>query len=324
MITKKPWDFPVKKSITEEPKAQEQALEKNPFASIDDQIDGAVPTATLQIYQGIDEKLGRKEVDTHVNRASSATLCHKRRWYQRRGLPGEKLTPRKLINFLLGDLSEIAHRHYVHEFLVGPGKMYSEVDFGTPTGTFEANGKTITIYKQADLVANIGGIQVTAHVDGWGKRNSDGQWELIEFKSSSNFGFDEFRKIGTSDYLKQAMVNLQTNRALELGAREVRFYYLRKETGHLWDRLYSFDQDLANDVAEEFRLANAEAEPPAPYFPKLETERKKPTGRKVLDFPCTYCPYKHHCHAGITVEFKEAFGKSYPVYVVGKTEGETA
>lgn len=302
--------------------SDEQKLEKNPFASIDDQIDGSVPTATLQIYQGIDEKLGRKAVDTHVNRASSATMCHKRRWYQRQGLPGESLTPRKLINFLLGDLSEITHKHYVAEFLVGPGKLYSEVNFGKPVGSFDANGKTITIYQQEDLTADIGGILVTAHVDGWGRRNADGKWELIEFKSASDYGFEDFRSKGASDYLKQAMVNLQTNKAKELGATEVRFYYLKKQTGHLWDRLYTFDAELAKDVAEEYKLANADSnsEPKAPHFPVLETERKKPTGRKILAFPCTYCPYKTLCQGPLDVEFKAAFGKSYPVYVVKEKE----
>lgn len=290
-------------------------LKDNPFLKFEDAGEAQIPTATLQVYEFISEYLTR-EKDTHVNRASSATLCPKRRWFQRKGVEGKPITPRKIVNFLLGDLSEKTMNYFVKQGCVGPGKLYSEVDFGTPIGSFNFQNKQIEIYKQQDLVANIAGFEVTAHVDGWGKRNIDGKWELIEFKSASNYGFSDFKKEGPGDYLRQATVNLQTNRAQELEAKEVRFFYLRKETGHLWSSVHSITPELIKEVEDGFRIANGEQEPPTPHAPEAETFRGKPTGRMVLGFPCSYCPYIEKCHKA-EVEFKnDQWLNQRPVYVV--------
>jgi hypothetical protein len=287
--------------------------------TLDERNDPTTPTATLQIYNFIETYLGREE-STHVNRASSATLCYKRRWYQRNGYKGEQLTPRKIVNFTLGDLTEHTVKYFISRACVGEGKIYSEVDFGKPTGAFTIqNGKEITIYDQETLTAYIGGITVTAHVDGWGKRNSDGKWELIEVKSAADYGYDSFKENGPGDYLKQASVCLQTNKAKELGAKEVRYFYLKKNTGHIFDRLHAFDDELARDVVEEFKLANQDNEPIAPYRPIPETYRKAPTGRKVLQWYCNYCPYPTTCHKNAVMEFKN--GK--PLYVISQTKQET-
>lgn len=278
----------------------------------DERNDPSTPTATLQIYDYIDGQFGRKVMDTHINRASAASMCHKRRWYQGRGVEGESLTPRKLVNFMLGDLTEHTVKYFIAQGCVGPGKLYSEVDFGKEIGEFTVqNGKRVILYDQEDLTAYIGGMTVTAHVDGWGKRNADGKWELIEVKSAADYGFDQFKDAGPGDYLKQAMVNLQTGRAKALGATDVRFFYLKKNTGHMWDRLHPFDEALADEVAEEFKLASGEAEPKAPHPLKAELFRTKPTGRIVAQFPCTYCPYLLQCKGEHRVEFK---GQT-PVYI---------
>lgn len=302
----------------------DEKLETNPFAALEDKPDPKVPTATLQIYKFIDEYLKRGS-DTHVNRASAATMCFKRRWYQKNGAPAEPLTPRKMVNFLLGNLSEHVMQYFISQACVGEGRLYSEVDFGKETGQVFFQGKPITIYEQEDLVAEIGGIQVTAHVDGWGKRNSDGKWELIECKSAANYGFDDFKDTGPKDYLKQANVCMQTNRAIELGVREVRYFYLKKETGHLWDRLFTFDSSLAEDVASEYQLANADEEPKAPHVLVAEMsgagKNRKPTGRRVAGFPCTYCPYLEQCQGKYDVEWKAgSFGANKPVYVFNQEE----
>lgn len=300
--------------------SQDLTLIENPFAAFEDKADPLVPTATLQVYQFINDYLTRGQ-DTHVNRASSATMCFKRRWYQRNAHAASPLTPRKIVNFLLGDLVERVMQYFVLEGCVGPGKLYSEVIFGKPIGSLKLQGKEIILYEQEDLTAEIGGLTITAHVDGWGKRNSDGKWELIEIKSAANWGFKDFQENGAKDYLKQAHVNLQTNKAKELGANEVRFFFLRKETGHVWDRLHKFDDLLAQEVAEEYKLSNQVEEPKAPHMLKEELFRKKPTGRTIATFPCSYCPYLEKCHGKYTLEFKpDQFGNYSPVYVFSNKE----
>lgn len=274
-------------------------------------IDPSAPTATNQIYNFIGEYLGRGD-STNVNRASSAPRCHKGRWYQRQGFEGEQLTPRAIVNFTLGDLSEHTVKFFIQRACVGPGKLYSEVDFGKPIGSFTVQGgKEITMHEQQTLTASVGEIIVTAHVDGWGKRNLDGKWELIEVKSAADYGFEEFKESGPGDYLKQAMVCLSTGKAKELGADEVRYFYLKKNTGHLWDRLHPFDAALYADVVEEYKLANGEAEPKAPFVAMPETFRGKPTGRLVLPWQCGYCAYISRCRPEAQLEFKSGKPKYY-------------
>lgn len=288
----------------------------NPFAALDDRQDANVPTATLQIYEFIADYLARKDKDTHVNRASAASMCFKRRWFQRNGYEGEVISPRKIVNFTLGDLTEHVVKYFILKGCVGEGKLYSAVDFGTPTGEFTVQwNKRITIFDQEHLTADIAGIKVTAHVDGWGKRNSDGKFELIEVKSAADYGFDSFKEDGPGDYLKQAHVNMMTNKGIELGVTGVRFFYLKKNTGHLWDKLFSFNHMLFEEIKLDYLKSNQEEEPETPYKPIFETFRGKPTGRQVLQWMCGYCPYTQKCHPLAELEFKN----DKPKYVINKT-----
>lgn len=297
-----------------------EVLAKNPFAALEDRADPEIPTATLQIYQFIDEYFERKD-DTNVNRASSATMCFKRRWLQKNGAKGQPLTPRKQVNFLLGALSESAMLYFITKGCVGPGKLYSEVDFGEEIGSINFNGKEIKVYKQEDLVASIEGIMVTAHADGWGKRNSDGQWELIECKSAADYGFKDFQTTGPKDYLKQSTTVMMTSKAVSLGVKSVRFFYLRKQTGHMWDRLYQFDNELLEEVKSELRVVNGTEEPKTPFLLIEEKIRGKPTGKKIANFPCTYCPYIERCQGKYELEWKtDQFGHMRPNYVFRKKE----
>lgn len=279
-------------------------LVENAFSQWEEKPDPAVPKATYEIYNYINEYLGRKQ-DTHVNRASSASMCFKRRWYQKNNYAATPLTPRKLVNFLLGDLSEKTMQHFIKEGCVGSGKLYSEVDFGKEIGSFNIQGKKIAVYDQPDLTARIGEIEVTAHVDGWGLRNSDKRWELIECKSAADYGFDSFVSNGPGDYLKQSTVNMSTYKAMELGVSSVRFFYLKKNTGHLWDKVFHFDEELFEDIVQEYKIANSKEEPKRPYVPVMEKFRGKPTGRKILPWQCAYCSYTSTCWKNeASLEFK--------------------
>jgi hypothetical protein len=291
-------------------------LIENPWAKYEDKADNNVPTATYQIYSFIGDYLTREQ-STHVDRASSAGMCVKRRWFQRRGIVGTPMTPRKEINFLLGDLAEKAMLFFISKACVGPGKLYSEIDLGEPAGTTFFQGKEIINYKQKDLSFQLDGLPITAHADGFGKRNSDNEWELIECKSASNYGFDDFKKIGPKDYLKQSHALMMTDEARKMSVKSVRFFFLRKETGHLWDRFYEWDVEIAKSVVKDYRIARRDEEPARPFNEVEETFRKKPTGRKVLPFPCAgYCSYTGKCFPGSKIEWKEdQFKNMKPIFI---------
>lgn len=303
------------KSATPSEAARLKELVKNPHAPFEDRADLLIPHATNDIYNFIKEDMGRDK-DTHVNRASSANYCVKRRWMQRTGVEAATpITPRKVVNFLLGNLAEKALLYLIGKACVGEGKLYSEVNLGRVIGSDTFQGKEFLHYEQEDIVANIPGLTdpITAHADGWGKRNSDGRWELIEIKSSSNYGFKEFQDDGPGDYLKQAHALMLTSKAKELGVAHVRFFYLRKETGHLYDRMYEWNAAIEAAVIEGFVVSNQKEEPAIP-FPLYE---RKVDGKHIAKFPCTYCPYLRPCQGPHHIEWNmdKKQGIMKPTYV---------
>lgn len=295
----------------------------NPFAIFENQADPSVPSATLQIYSFINEFFKRSE-STEINRASAATMCYKRRWYQKNNTPALPITPRKIINFALGDLSEALILWAIKNACVGEGKLYSEVNFGEPIGKLKTQGKEIEYYSQIERSANVGPYQVISHADGMGKRNSDGCWEVIECKSAANYGFKSFQTDGPDDYLKQGHVVMRAN-----DVSSIRYFYIRKETGHLWDRAENFNPELWKTIENEFALANGVGLPSTPYplIDELKSERKgnvwtkKKTGRKTACWQCQYCPYINECHGKPNIEWKaDQWGNQKPNFVFKEKE----
>jgi len=243
-----------------------------------------------------------------ANRCSAATMCVRRRWYANKGLPGEKLTARKIINFSQGDIAELNYKYWVEKACLG--SVYSELDFGTKTGEVKVGGTTLVTHEQKTITFRIGPFNIPGHVDGLGKRVSDGKWELIEFKSASSYGFDEFVDNGPGDYLKQAHALMMTDELIALGVDSVRFFYLKKETGEIYSRLYQFDNSIAVTVKTEFLQSNQETAPDQPYG-FVDKKMDKTRTVKSVPWQCGYCAYLETCKGPHKVEFKS--GK--PVYV---------
>ena len=305
-----------------------QTLEINPFIEDEDKLEKEVPVLSLQVLRYIDEKSQNRDVDKNVFRASASNLCPKRRQLQHEGMRGITTTPRKIINFLFCNITELVWQHYIREACVGPDKFYSEVDFGKEIGRFSVQGDDIIIYEQQTLKTRIDDLEITCHADGWGRRNSDGEWELIEIKSASNFGYDDFKKKGPLNYLNQAHTTMMSDKAGDLGAKEVRFFYLRKETGHPWDRAFLFDESIWKNVKDEIvKISRHEISVPPysliDYFPLESVDGKKKRVRskvakgKTAPFPCHgYCPYTEVCHGQYEVEWNVGqFGMYKPLYI---------
>lgn len=279
------------------------------WAHLEEKQELALPTATIQIYEFIEQEL-KREKDNNVNRCSAATMCVRRRWYQHHGYEGTPLTPRKIVNFMMGDLAERIMLYFVKEANVGPDKLYSEINLGEKTGEITIQGKKIDLYAQKILSFKLfDGTTITGHADGFGRRNSDKQWELIEVKSAADYGFDDFVTDGPGDYLKQSHALMLTEEAEKLNIESVRFFYLKKSTGHIHDRFFDYDPFLADRVYTEFKMAIDENIPAAPFGLISEKFRDKPTGRIIAPFPCSYCPYLQECKGPYQKEFKNGSPK---------------
>lgn len=289
-------------------------LRNNPFWEWEDKADKEIPTGTLQIYEGISEYLKEKE-SKDVNRASAASLCVRRRWYQKNGFKGGHLTPRKVVNFLLGDLSERALLFFIKKSCVGPGKLYSEVRFGDVLGSIRFQEREIEIYQQKTLTFQIEELTITGHADGFGKRNSDDKWELIEIKSAADYGFKEFQENGPGNYLNQSHALMLTDQCRKVGVKTVRFFYLRKSTGHVWDRVFEYDETIARQVLKDYVLVNKTEMPKAPYDYIKETYRGKETGKWTIGWQCQYCNYLRLCKPNPKIEWKkDKFGQLRPSF----------
>ena len=279
-----------------------------------------IDPATKQIYDWIEKELMRSQ-DTHINRASNANYCQRRLWYKKNGYVGEIMNSRAIINFALGDLTEAVVVAFIKAACVGPDKLYSEVAFGESAGDCRVQGRSFEIFKQKTLTTKILGIDIPGHADGFGKRNSDGKWELIEIKSAADFGFEEFCEKGPGDYIRQSHCLMMSDECLALGVRSVRFFYLKKNTGHMASRLYNFDTDIASEVVRIFQEANQETIPDRPIQPEEEMFRKKPTGNIKLNWRCSYCPFTTTCWPDAKMEISKS-GK--PVYYLKTKKEEIA
>lgn len=261
--------------------------------------------ATVEIFEWAREILGRKEVGT-ANRCSSADACVRQRWMQNHGIQGEPMLPRSLLVFATGDMVEHVMKYLIAQANVGPNKLYSEVDFGKKDGTFTIQHREFDIYKQEDLTFTINSeLTISGHADGWGRRNSDGQWELIEIKSSSFQGYLKFLK-GETNYRKQLQALMMTNKAQALKVKSVRLFYMNKNTSDIFERSYEFDGLMGDEIKIEYLLTNKDEMPDIPDAPDIGPEIDKKTGKTKLGWRCSYCDYKKNCFPTMIIEYSSA------------------
>ncbi len=302
----------------------------NQYALEEDKAENEIPVAAHQIYDYI--KLTYPEDNsTHVDRGSSAGQCVRRRYYKSKGEDFQRLIPRKIINFMLGDLSEAVLKYWVKHGCVGPGKLYKEVYFGNVISSVDINGKIIEFYDQIKTkVVTPSGIPISCSLDGYGLK-WDGSYEVIEFKSAANFGYDHFKEVGPDGYLPQVHCYMGSELLKPLGCKSTLFVYMRKETGHIWSKVIDFDPEIYAQTMADFELVHKKL-PQRPYTPEAETKKVRnkddgrkwdaiPTGRyKLPTFPCGgYCPYTFTCWDNISVEWNEGRHKfSVPTYYTTK------
>lgn len=281
-------------------------LMDNPFSELDD--DKLLPKASVEIFTYIDETLNNRQQDRNVNRASAASLCPRKRWYKHHGYDGDAFNPRMLLVFAFGDLVEYAMKYFIKQACVGDGKLYSEVVFGNKTGSFVLQGREFEIYDQHQVITSIddgvNNLIIPGHADGWGKRNSDQRWELIEIKSAASASFDKFKRGEVPDYIKQIHCLMMSDFAFFHNVRETRFFYMNKNTSHVFDKVFVFNESTAKQVRDEYLMVLNDEIPNRPYDLQDEVSYRKTTGRKILSYPCSYCEFKKTCWPGIKKEFK--------------------
>jgi len=236
-----------------------------------------------QLMKDREERPGR----LYVTRFSHP--CARKGAYQYHGFKGEDLQPRVKLNFLLGDMVELA--------LMSVAKLAGcDIDLGNTWVSLKIDGQ------------EIGGF-----IDGL---YSDGEKLYVaEFKKVSPYSFQRIEKEGIDDtwgYISQVhayMKALQIPRAV--------FVVSDGQTGALNERVVRFDEQIMEAMEERGRAILASTPdglPPRAFLPIEETYYKKPTGKYKLDLQCSYCDMKGHCWP--EAEFATKAGK--PVWYLDK------
>lgn len=278
-----------------------------------------IPEIIQEIYNGITIGHLKSERSDKVNRCSAANLCPRRRVFSRLKTPCKALAPRTITNFLQGNLGEATMKAMVKTYLVGENKYYKNVDFGEVLGSVLIDNYLIEQTAQPEIsfeVESFPGemITITGHPDGVGTK-LDGTMEFLEFKTASEWGFKEFMEQGPTDYKKQAHALMLTGFAKLHKITNVKFIYLKKNTGHMWAADCAFDQAVADQVLEEYRGVHMGVYNKPIFALKEETYYKKPTGFMTAVYPCSYCPYLENCHGEPIMEFKkDQYGSQGPVF----------
>lgn len=306
--TARPKDWFIKIKRRDEPvtKKTPNKTVKVAVKTMDDFLALPEPSPLGDIHQYLESSQKEREAD--VCRASSAPRCVRQRWFLAKGRAPKPLDWRALSVFMTGDLVELKMVNAIVSGCVGPDKFYAEVDFGKRAGSVFLNGRDYATFAQETLEIDAGnGLKISGHADGWGKRNHDGQWELIEIKSSSNRGFRDFEKGIVPNYEKQAATLLQSSKAKKLGATECRFFYERKETSHIADMLICPSEELIEEVMSEFHQSISNDMPDIP-------ERLLVDDGEPLNWECSYCPFVDTCRSDYSISF-QGNTKKKPVYL---------
>jgi hypothetical protein len=298
---------------------------KNPFFDIDTDSEEFITPLTNAIYQGVmdDQNSTRSEA---INRPSSSGSCVRQLWYKKNGYEAQKLAGRAYINFMAGALGEFTMIHFLKKYCVGEGKPFKQMICGEPTTTFYASGEMIQQYKQIETKTTLPSGRVLPGSIDFMVQYHDGTWAIGDCKTASEFGFKRVKQTNDPEsYKYQAHCYMMSDLGLKHDVKKFIFVYMRKTTGHLYDFTIDFDQAVVKEIDDKFTLANGPNIPDRPYEPEEETYYKKPTGRWVLPWQCSYCGFAKHCWPTAKKDFKkDQFGNYKPALVIEDKKEEIA
>lgn len=224
--------------------------------------------------------------------------------------PPETMNPRALLTFHLGDMVEDSVKAWIKR----------------------AGSKFMPLSPPKDRVSiHVAEKEISGHPDGL-YQEQDGSLSLVSIKSINTLGFDRVEREGPP----YEAVCQDTAYMAGLGIYKTRFLYYNKNTSHIADDwVVEFSPELYTEITNRWARvigANVENLPEREYQPEAETEwvrglkgykagRPDPgpsgfildtdgkrvtevkqngywreTGRKILQYPCSYCVFKQACY----------------------------
>jgi len=187
-------------------------------------------------------------------------------------------------------------------------------------------------------VVKVGGKEVRGRLDGEFIED-DGEVSVVDIKSISPDGFNRVEKEGPESDHRAQMTSYMKAR----GRKSARIIYYNKKNSALAEFKFFFESGVWEWIESDFRIVETGELPPKPYEPAVEREwiqgfkrlgerdasvdiegftvgevKKtgyyRETGRRILEFPCSYCAFKVPCQGPLHLEI--IGGK--PRFVVGE------
>jgi hypothetical protein len=221
-----------------------------------------------QLMEDREEKVGR----LYVTRFSHP--CARKGAYGYHGFEAEELQPRAKLNFLIGDVVELA--------IMATAKL-AGCDIGLSNDRVELAIDRITI---------------SGYVDGLFSDGKD--LYVAEFKKMSPYAYARVEKEGITDewgYVSQVhayMIALNITKAI--------FVVLEGQSGALNERVVQFDPAIWRAMAQRGAaiLKSTPESLPGRAFGTVPTKN----GKRELDLQCRYCGYKEPCWPGVQMVMK--------------------
>lgn len=298
---------------------------KNPFFDIDTNSEETVTPVTMSIYQGVMDDQNKIR-SNNINRPSSTGKCARALWYQKNEYEATPIAGRAHLNFMAGNIGEHVMIHFIKKYCVGEGKPFKQIICGEPIRSFWISGEEVWQYKQIETKTILpSGIELPGSID-FMVQYQDDSWAIGDCKTASDYGFNEVKKENDpGDYKYQANCYMYSDIGVKYNVTKFLFVYMRKTTGHIYDFTINQDINIFNEIDRKMIIANSGLVPDREYEPEVETYYKKPTGRKILPWQCSYCAFNSHCWPRAKKDFKkDQFGNYKPVLVVEDKKEEIA
>lgn len=217
-------------------------------------------------------------------RLSSAGKCARALTYQLHNFEARPLSARARMVFRLGDTIEAE----IKKLLI----------------KYPPEGIELIMPEEQEVVSiTIGETEIKGHIDGRTKNY------LIEIKSINGLGFKRILKgdIGYS-YECQATAYMKG-----LGLQHTLFIFYNKDTSHIAEVKYNFDDKIWNEVIARFTSVIQSTKE------KLPEREYQPLKTGNLPWQCSYCAYVNHCWPEHKVTFDD---NDKPQLIVAQTKGK--
>lgn len=237
-----------------------------------------------QILTGIEAEENGRQWGNPL-RMSSAGKCQRSIAYQLHGFEPKPLRARARMVFRLGDTVEAEIKALIQKY---------------PPKGFEIE------YPEAPIEIEIAGRVITGHVDGLILKP---KLMILEIKSINTRGFSMLASKGISyGYQCQATLYMKA-----LGYEKTLFIFYNKDTSHLTEIPYEFDDEMYEYIVERFTNVIGSGKE------SLPDREYEPNEKGVLGFQCNYCAFVDKCWSEAKLKI-DSYGR--PKYVIEKKEAE--